>query len=104
MQPGKAYFIVRAQVSNEPDRAPFDQWYAAHHLPLAMDKLRAEKGWRFWSRSDASVHYAFYQFPDMDTLRARLAAPDFTLLIADFDAAWPQVTRSRDLVELVQQA
>jgi hypothetical protein len=52
MEANKAYFMVRAEVPNESDRAKFDQWYGTHHLPLAMDKFRAEKGWRFWSRSD----------------------------------------------------
>src|SRR5262249_11800143 len=79
MQASKAYFMVRAQVPNESDRAKFDQWYGTHHLPLAMDKFHAEKGWRFWSRSDASVHYALYQFKDMATLRDRLDSPDFKL-------------------------
>jgi hypothetical protein len=50
------------------------------------------------------VHYALYQFRDMATLRSTLESPDFKLLIADFDAAWPQVTRSRDLIESVQEA
>jgi hypothetical protein len=72
-------------------------------LPLAMDKFRAEKGWRFWSRSDPSVHYALYQFNDMATLRSALDSPGFKLLIADFDKAWPQVPRSRDLIETVQE-
>ena len=104
MQARKAYFMVRAQVPNESDRAKFDQWYGTHHLPLAMDKFHAEKGWRFWSRSDASVHYALYQFKDMATLRDRLDSPDFKPLIADFDQSWPGVARSRDLIESVQEA
>ena len=104
MEANRAYFMVRAQVANESDRAKFDRRYETHHLPLAMDKFRAEKGWRFWSRSDPSVHYALYQFRDMATLRSTLESPDFKLLIADFDAAWPQVTRSRDLIEAVQEA
>jgi hypothetical protein len=104
MEARKAYFMVRAQVPNESDRTKFDQWYGTHHLPLTMDKFHAEKGWRFWSRSDSSVHYALYQFKDMATLRDRLDSPDFKLLIADFDQAWPGVTRSRDLIESVQEA
>ena len=83
MQAGKTYFMVRAQVANESERGKFDQWYATHHLPLAMEKFHAEKGWRFWSRSDPSVHYA---------------------LVADFDQAWPHITRTRDLIEAVQAA
>jgi hypothetical protein len=104
MQASKAYFMVRAQVTNESERAQFDRWYGTHHLPLAMDKLRAEKGWRFWSRSDPSVHYALYRFSDMATLRSRLDSADFKLLVADFDQAWPKVARSRDLIEAVQES
>jgi hypothetical protein len=104
MEANKAYFMVRAEVPSESDRAKFDQWYGTHHLPLAMDKFQAEKGWRFWSRSDHSVHYALYQFKDMATLRDCLNSPGFKLLVADFDQAWPRVTRSRDLIEVVQQA
>ena len=96
--------MVRAQVARASERAQFDHWYGTHHLPLAMEKLRAEKSWRFWSASDASVHYAMYQFSDLATLQDRLASADFKLLIADFDAAWPGVARTRDLLELVQEA
>jgi hypothetical protein len=103
MEAHKAYFMVRAQVVNEADRVKFDHWYATGHLPLAMEKLQAEKGWRFWSRSDPSVHYAFYQFPDVATLRSSIESPEFKLLVADFDAAWPHVTRTRDLIEAVQE-
>jgi len=50
------------------------------------------------------VHYALYQFSDLTTLRARLDAPDFKELVADFDQAWPNVPRTRDLLESVQAA
>ena len=103
MQAGKAYFMVRAQVPDQAERAKFDQWYATHHLPLAMEKFQAEKGWRCWSRSDPSVHYAFYQFKDVATLRNVLDGPGFKVLVADFDQAWPRIARSRDLIEAVQE-
>ena len=75
MDANKAYFMVRAQVADEADRQKFDHWYGSHHVPMAMDRFRCEKGWRFWSRSDPSVHYALYQFADLATLRARLEEP-----------------------------
>ena len=104
MTTNKACLMVRAQVPIVSDRAKFDHWYGTHHLPLAMQKLHAEKSWRFWSASDPSVHYALYQFSDVATLRSRIETPDFKLLVADFDTAWPHVTRTRDLIELVQEA
>ena len=57
-----------------------------------------------WSRSDPSVHYAMYEFKDMATLRRCLDSPGFKMLVADFDEAWPRVRRSRDLIEIVQEA
>jgi hypothetical protein len=66
--------------------------------------LHADKGWRFWSRSDPSVHYATYEFKDIATLRKSLDSAGFKMLVADFDEAWPRVTRRRDLIEIVQEA
>jgi hypothetical protein len=102
MEANKAYFMVRAEVANESDRAKFDQWYGGHHVPLAMAYFKAEKAWRFWSRIEPAVHYAMYQFRDMATLRALVEAPGFKPLIEDFNQAWPNVPRSRDLIEAVQ--
>jgi hypothetical protein len=104
MQTGKkAYLMVRAQVPVAADRDRFDHWYGTHHVPLVMEKLSPEKAWRFWSHADLSIHYALYRFGDMKTLQTRLASPDFKFLIADFDAAWPKVQRTRDLMELAQE-
>src|SRR5215469_17980378 len=99
MDASKAYFMVRAQVTNEPDRARFDRWYGDHHVPVAVKYFKCEKAWRFWSRLDPSVHYAMYQFPDMAALRAVVDAPGFKALVDDFSDAWPNVPRSRDLIE-----
>jgi hypothetical protein len=104
MQANKTYFMVRAQVTNAADREKFDHWYGTHHVPMAMDRFRCEKAWRLWSRSDPSVHYALYQFADMTALRTALGAPGFKELVDDFDQAWPNVPRTRDMMEAVQAA
>jgi len=99
----EAYFMVRAVVT-EPLRQKFDQWYSAHHLPMALAEFKAEKCWRFWSAADASVHYAVYQFPDMARLDAALKSQGFKALVADFDHAGPSgVTRTRDMLNLVEE-
>jgi hypothetical protein len=59
-----AWFVVRAVVS-EPDRRDFDKWYRTEHLPDAAKAFAAETAWRAWSRTDPSVHYAYYRFPDV---------------------------------------
>jgi hypothetical protein len=104
MEANRAYFMVRSVVANESDRAKFDHWYGSYHVPLAMEKFRCEKAWRFWSRVEPSVHYAMYQFRDLAVLKERIDSADFKTLVADFNQAWPDVTRTRDLIENVQAA
>jgi hypothetical protein len=99
----KAYFMVRSVV-NEPLRTDFDRWYSTHHLPMALNEFKAERCWRFWSALDAGVHYAVYQFADMERLDAALNSHGFKMLVADFDKAWPSgVTRTRDRLTLAEE-
>ena len=99
----KAYFMVRSVV-DEPLRQKFDHWYSTDHLPMALAEFRCEKCWRFWSISDAGVHYAVYQFADSARLDTALKSEGFKGLVKDFDQAWPSgVTRTRDMLNLVEE-
>ena len=62
--------VVRAEVPDPTDRASFDHWYATDHLPCAIRVFGARRGWRCWSRTDPAVHYAFYEFADVDEAQA----------------------------------
>ena len=96
----KAYLLVRAVVADAADRPGFDRWYAAEHLPDAVARFGAERGWRCWSRTDPAVHYAFYEFADIERARSVLASPELRALVAEFDRAWgARVARSRDILE-----
>ena len=97
-----AYFVVRAVVA-EVDRRDFDAWYRTEHLPDAIKAFQAERGWRAWSHSDPSVHYAFYQFPDVTAAEAVIGSPQIRALIAAFDQRWGnRVVRSREIIEVVE--
>src|SRR5262245_54222104 len=65
---GAAFILVRSVVPNPDDRKPFDHWYETDHLPLILSKINMTQGWRFWSHSDPSVHYALGEFSDMNEL------------------------------------
>lgn len=96
----RTMFIVRAEVA-EVDRAAFDRWYGTHHLPMAMARFKAERGWRGWSRVEPAIHYAFYEFADAAQLDAILNGPMIKELVADFDAGWGQkVKRTREIVQI----
>ena len=100
----KAQLVVRSVVSDLALRDKFDHWYSTEHLAWALDVFKADKGWRFWSKTDAGVHYAVYQFADMERLDAALKSEGFKALVADFDRSWPSgVTRTRDILSLVEE-
>jgi hypothetical protein len=100
MMPGKAYLVVRAVVA-EADRHDFDHWYRTEHLPDAVKAFAARDASRGWSRTDPSVHYAFYQFRDVAAAEAITRSPAIDTLIAEFDARWgTRVTRTREIIEM----
>jgi hypothetical protein len=101
---GAAYLVVRAEVADRADRAPFDHWYATDHLPWAIRVFEARRGWRCWSRTDPAVHYAFYEFADVDEARAATDPDKSAPLVADFDRVWGnRAPRRREILEIVQQ-
>jgi hypothetical protein len=100
----KSCLVVRAEVPDPADRAPFDQWYATDHLPWAIRVFGARRGWRCWSRTDPAVHYAFYEFDDFDEARAATDSDKNAPLVADFDRVWGnRAPRRREILEIVQQ-
>jgi hypothetical protein len=102
---GKAYLMVRAEIADAADRPGFDEWYEKEHLPDAVAKFGAERGWRCWSRINPGVHYAFYEFADPARAQAILDSPALRALIAEFDRAWgSRVTRTREIMEVVGAA
>jgi len=95
-----AYFVVRAVVA-ESDRRDFDARYRNEHLPDAMKAFDAQSAWRAWSRTDPSVHYAYYQFADAAAAEAIGSSPAIRTLVAEFDARWgKRVTRTREVIEV----
>lgn len=96
-----AWFVVRAVVP-EGDRAAFDAWYAREHLPDAMRAFGAQRGWRGWSRTDPSAHYAYYAFDSLAAAEAAATPEKLRPLVAEFDRRWgTRVIRTREILEVV---
>jgi hypothetical protein len=98
------YFVVRATVPDATKRAAFDSWYSREHLPDAMKSFGATRAWRCWSLSDPSLHQATYQFADQAALERAVNSDHMKRLVADFNRDWPDVTRTRDLLVLAEEA
>lgn len=99
----KCLFIVRATVADAAKRAAFDAWYRDEHLPDAVKSFGAQKAWRGWSDTDPAVHIATYQFADRASLDRATAPEAIRRLVADFDKAWPGVSRSREIVTVAEE-
>jgi len=98
-----AYFIVCAKVVDAADRHSFDRWYQNEHLPDALKGFNARRAWRGWSAVDPNVHYAYYEFDDLAAAQAIQGSDALKGLVVEFDRVWDdKVTRSRDVVEVVQ--
>ena len=98
-----AYFVVRAIVTDASKRAAFDAWYSREHMPDAVKSFGAQRAWRHWSLTDPSLHQATYQFPDKATLDRATGGDEMNRLIADFNRDWPDVTRTREVLELAEE-
>src|SRR5262249_55266777 len=99
----KAYLAVRAEVP-EADRERFEHWYATDHLPWAARVLKARRAWRYWSRTDPSLHVALYEFDSVAAAQAPQTAEETKALVADFDRVWGgRVVRRREILEMAQE-
>ena len=100
----KALLIVRAELADPADRPHFDRWYDEEHLREALATFQADRAWRSWSRINPTSHCAFYEFSDVAAARAALQSEATRWLVAKFDETWGRrVTRTRDVVEVVQR-
>ena len=97
-----AIFVVRATVPDSAGREAFDRWYRDVHLPDAMKSFGVRKAWRVWSLTDPAVHQAMYQFDDVTAMERAIGGDEMKRLIADFNRDWPDVTRTRESLSLVQ--
>lgn len=98
-----AYFVVRATVTDPAKRKAFDEWYRREHLPDAAKAFGVKKAWRFWSVSDPSLHQASYEFADQAALDRAMSGDALKALVADFDRAWPEVKRTREVLVLAEE-
>jgi hypothetical protein len=97
----RAVFMVPAVVLDAADRPRFDRWYAEEHLPDAVKAFGVARAWRCWSALDPTIHYAFYEFPDLARAREVTEGPAIKPMIAEFDRVWgDRVSRSREILDV----
>lgn len=71
---------------------------------LGRPGLSLRRGWRCWSRTDPSVHYAFYEFADVAQAEALIGSDKIKPVVADFDRVWgDRVSRHREVLDIVPE-
>jgi len=98
-----AFYVIRATVADPAKRAAFDEWYHREHLPDVIKALGAVRAWRFWSASDPSLHQAMYQVADQAALERGIASEVIRKLVGEFDRAFPEVARTREILVLAEE-
>jgi hypothetical protein len=99
-----AWLVVRAVVPDTTDRADFDRWYSAEHLPDALRAFTARAAWRGWSHSEPAVHCACYRFDSVAAAQAATSGATIEALIAEFDRCWgSRVTRTREILDVADE-
>jgi hypothetical protein len=53
--------------------------------------------------SDPALHQATYEFADQAALDRATSGEALKSLVADFDRAWPEVTRTREILVLAEE-
>ena len=97
-----AYLIVRAEVP-EAEQDAFDHWYESEHLPDALTAFKACSAQRGWSVETPNIHYAMYEFSDLEKANAAAKSEEIKVLITEFDRVWRgRITRSREIVAIRQ--
>jgi hypothetical protein len=97
------FFVVRSTVADPAVRKAFDEWYHREHLPDAVEAFGAAKAWRFWSLTDPALHQATYEFAAQATLDRAMGSEAMQTLVAEFDRAWPDVPRTREILVLAEE-
>ena len=97
-----AYLVVRAEVP-ETDRQAFDRWYENEHLPDAKAAFNALSASRGWSAENNGVHFAYYEFANLQQAKAVTSSTETKTMITEFDRVWQgRVTRNREIIEINQ--
>lgn len=96
-----ALLIVRAEV-DPAERDAFDHWYETEHLPDAHAAFGSNAARRGWRDGEPLTHLAIYEFDEVEQARAIVGSEGMTAMRAEFDRNFPDVPRSREIIDLGQ--
>ncbi len=82
----------------------FDDWYEKEHLSEAKQTFSAISASRGWEIENEDIHYAYYEFDNLNKANEILKSEALKKMISIYDKKWShQVYRTRKIITITQE-
>ena len=99
----RVFLIVKSFVPSHLKK-DFDNWYEKEHLFEAKQTFSAISASRGWETENEDIHYAYYEFNNLEKARKILKSKALKEMINIYDNKWSnQIDRTRKIISITQE-
>ena len=99
----RVFLVVKSFVPSHLKK-DFDDWYENEHLSEAKQSFSAISASRGWEIENEDVHYAYYEFGDLEEAEKTLKSKALKKMIQIYDKKWSnQIERTRKIISFTQE-
>ena len=99
----RVFLIVKSFVPSHLKK-DFDNWYEKEHLFEAKESFYATSALRGWDRENEDIHYAYYEFDNLEKANKILKSEALKKMINIYDNKWSnQIDRTRKIISITQE-
>ena len=99
----RVFLVVKSFVPSHLKK-DFDDWYEKEHLFEAKQTFSAISASRGWEIVNEDIHYAYYEFGDLEEADKILKSKALNKMINIYDKKWSnQIDRTRKIITITQE-
>ena len=99
----RVFLIVKSFVPSHLKK-DFNDWYENEHLSEAKQSFSAISASRGWGIENEDIHYAYYEFDNLEKTRKILKSEALKKMINIYDNKWSnQINRTRKIISITQE-
>jgi len=99
----RVFLIVKSFVPSYLKK-DFDNWYEKEHLLEAKESFYAISASRGWDTKNEDIHYAYYEFDNLEKANKILKSEALKKMISIYDKKWSnQIDRTRKIISITQE-
>ena len=99
----RVFLIVKSFVPSHLKK-DFDNWYENEHLSEAKQSFYAISASRGWETENGDIHYAYYEFNNLEKAYKILQSEALKKMICIYDEKWSnQIDRTRKIISITQE-